>query len=282
MIDIERYARHFGFFAQEGQEALSKLSVTVIGCSGLGSQVILILAYLGVKKLYLVEPSDLKLSSLNRNVCAWQLDPIPGTSKLDVAERLVKLVNAGIEVVCIKEPLESDAAFNAIKRSDYVFGCLDHDGPRSILNELCIAYDKVLIDLASDIKECGSFGGRVVIVKEGQGCLYCYDVLDQADVTLYLSPEELVKDQAAVYGVPPEALHPETGPSVIFLNGVIANLGVTEFVMMATGKREPLRHFHYYGNTQKIRPRKDHRSHCPCCATHGMKEQAGVERYNAI
>ena len=39
-------------------------------------------------------------------------------------------------------------AFNAIIRADYVFGCLDCEGARLILNELCAAYVRPYWDLA--------------------------------------------------------------------------------------------------------------------------------------
>jgi len=51
----------------------------------------------------------------------------------------------------IHDSLVSDAAFDAIIASDYVFGCLDSEGARLVLTELCAAYAKPYVDMASDI-----------------------------------------------------------------------------------------------------------------------------------
>ena len=59
--------------------------------------------------------------------------------------------------------LSTKGAFEALKEVDYVFGCMGDDGVRFFLNEACLAYEKPLIDLASDVPEPGVFGGPVAI-----------------------------------------------------------------------------------------------------------------------
>ena len=98
---------------------------------------------------------------------------------------------------------------------------------------------EALIDLASDAPEPGVFGGHVAIVTGGHGCLHCLDLLDPDDVRRFLSPAEMVENEAAVYGINASALL-ETGPSVVSVNGVVASLGVTAFMALATGIQIPL------------------------------------------
>jgi molybdopterin-synthase adenylyltransferase len=60
-----------------------------------------------------------------------------------------------------------------------------------------------------------------------------------------------------IYGIPRSQLG-EAGPSVVSLNGVVASLGVTEFMVWATGLRQPKTHLVYRGDlgivTQNIDP----------------------------
>ena len=78
----------------------------------------------------------------------------------------------------------------AIEGADYVFGCVDNDGVRFFINEACVAYEKPLIDLASDVPEPGVFGGHVAITTGNHGCLHCLDLLDPDEVRRYFSPVE--------------------------------------------------------------------------------------------
>ena len=63
---------------------------------------------------------------------------------------------------------------------------------------------------------------------------------------MYLSPEysaglslsELVENEDAVYGIEGSALS-KTGPSVVSVNGVVASLGETAFMVLATGMKLP-------------------------------------------
>lgn len=232
-----------------------------------------------IKKAHdLIEPEKLDSTNLNRYVGARHDDV--GKYKTEIAERMIKEIDPEIEVELITAPLESEKAFEAIKAGDIVLSGFDHDGPRFILNELCVAYDKPLIDMASDVPEAGVYGGRVAVVKKGHGCLYCMDLLDMEDVRKYLTPGEQIENEAAVYGIGKEHLKQGTGPSVISINGVVASLGVTEFMAMMTGLRESFRLINYYGHTGKVVQSKDEpHKNCPYCEKRGVRQRAEVERY---
>lgn len=74
----------------------------------------------------------------------------------------------------------------------------------------------------------------------GDGCLSCLDALDQEELRLAAMTSEQRKDYARIYGIDLAALG-KTGPSVVSLNGVVASLAVTEFMVMITGLRAPAR-----------------------------------------
>ena len=87
----------------------------------------------------------------NRYVTARGPDAIPGTPKVDIAERLVRDIDPSIQVEKIYDSLVCERAFDCVIQSDYVFGCIDSEGIRLILTELCAAYTRPYLDIASDI-----------------------------------------------------------------------------------------------------------------------------------
>ena len=281
-MNTERYDRNIRFFAKEGQERLAACSVAVVGVGGLGTHVVQQLALLGVGRLDLVDKGELKKSSRNRYIGARHDDPVPGSPKVFIGERLVREIDPLIEVETIHDQLVSQAAFEAIRGCDYVFGCLDNDAARLVLNELCLAYSKPYFDLASDIPAEGAqYGGRVCAVWHDSGCLVCYGEIDAAEVNLDFMTEEQRRDHEAIYGVPADALD-EAGPSVVSINGVVASLAVTEFMLVATGKNDQPRKFlKYHGHLGVVTNVTDTPDpDCYYCAgVRGKGDSAGLTRY---
>ena len=281
-MKTERYDRNIHFFGEEGQDRLAAASVAVVGVGGLGTHVVQQLALLGVGRLALIDKGELKESSRNRYIGARHDDPVPGSAKVFIGERLAREINPQIGVEPVYDELASDAAFEAIKGCDYVFGCLDNDRARLILNELCLAYTKPYFDLASDIPiEEAQYGGRVCVVWDGDGCLVCYGEIDPADVYVASMTEEQRKDHEAIYGVRLEALG-EVGPSVVSINGVVASLAVTEFMLVATGMNDQPRKFLKYHGHRGIVTKVTDTPNLDCyyCAgVRGKGDSADLSRY---
>ena len=281
-IDRERDDRNVRFFGQIGQDRLAAASVAVVGVGGLGTHVVQQLALLGVGRLVLIDPEQVEETNRNRYVGLRHSDPVPGLPKVTLGRRLAEEINPQVEVVAVSNCLRSESAFEAIIRCDYVFGCLDSDGPRLILNELCSAYAKPYFDLASDIIDDGArYGGRLCVVGSDGGCLVCYDELDLAAARVDLMSDEQRKDHAAIYGVPSDALG-AFGPSVVSINGVIASLGVTEFMLMATGvPRPPRNRLKYHGarGIVTVVTGAPEPGCYYCSEIRGKEDAAGVRRY---
>ena len=281
-MKTERFDRNERFFGKQGQARLRKLTAAIIGVGGLGTHLVQQLALLGIGGLNLVDKEDLAESNRNRYVGVWHDDPVPGTRKVDLGERLAALIDPTIRVRKVSKSLVSVEGFDAVKSADVVFGCLDSDGVRNILNELCLAYDIPFFDLASDIirGEKPEYGGRVCAVVGGKRCLMCMDLLDQAEVSLDFAGAAERRDRDAIYGVNKTALG-EGGPSVVSVNGAVASLAVTEFVVMATGLREPKGLLNYYGHRGIVTAGAgDPEPGCYYCKLgRGQREAAGVERY---
>jgi len=278
-----QYDRNIRFFGKEGQERLAAAKVAVVGVGGLGTHVVQQLALLGIGRLALIDPEELDYTNFNRYIGASYDDPVPGTLKVNIGERLVKQINPQIQVTKIPKSLVSREAFDVIIAYDYVFGCVDREGLRLILTELCAAYSKPYLDLASDIilEPPPQYGGRVCIAWDGHGCLICYGELDIAEAQIDLMNPEVSRDRENIYGIPREVLD-KAGPSVVSINGVVASLSVTEFMLLVTGVRnEPRKLLKYRAHrggvsivTQEPTPDCYY-----CTALWGMADTADVHRY---
>lgn len=276
----EMRARHYGFFGREGQRKLSQLRVAVVGLGGTGSVVTQELAYLGVGALDLIDPEELDETNRGRYVTARAADPIPGSCKVNLATRMVSEIDQAIRVVGLPRSLLSVEAFRSVKTADAVLGCVDHDGVRFVLNELCVAYERPYFDVATGILSTEDFGGEVRCVVGREGCLACMGVLDQAEVDDLLSTGEQKAARMGAYGVPMAELG-NSGPSVISINGVAASLAVTEFMVWATGLRPPAGRLIYRGNRSTVHRVTDTLPDgCYYCTLlRGQRERAQVERY---
>jgi molybdopterin/thiamine biosynthesis adenylyltransferase len=277
-VSLSKYDRQLPLFGEVGQQKIRDTRIAIVGFGGLGTHIYQSLLLLGVLHIMLIEPET--FDETNRNRYIGFTDDDIGRHKLDAALRIAKSMNPKAQVDLIRAPLETVEAFTAIKKANVVFGTLDHDGPRAVLNELCVAYGVPLIDLASEISKDGaSFGGRVYIVSDGAGCLHCIgDGLDPDEVRRYFSTAENLENEATIYGVPVSDLQARTGPSVVSINGQIANMAVTEFMMMVTEMQSFCRAQNYRIHLRQIsKPGK--KDGCIVCQTHGTKENAGVERY---
>lgn len=281
-MDEQRFDRNIRFFGKEGQEKLSSTDVAIVGVGGLGTHLLQQLALLGVNRLALIDNETIDKTNRNRYITIRHTDSVPDTYKVDIGRRLIEEVNPDVQVVTVPLSLTSEAAFKEIRKSDYIFGCLDKDAPRMILNELCSAYKKPYIDLASDIipSDSPDYGGRVCISWDGNGCLECFDLLDKAEVQEQLERKEARKDRAAIYGVPADALD-ELGPSVVSINGVVASIGVTEFMLWVTGVRMPNRVSIYRGKRGIVTVSVDKpASGCYYCkGIRGKGDSVSVQRY---
>jgi hypothetical protein len=250
----ERYSRNEALFGSEGQRKIATTKVAIIGLGGLGSHVGQQLGYLGVTDYGLVDFDIVTDSSMNRLVGAVDTDVAKQTTKIVVADRTIKAINPEAAVRLVDAKVEAPEVETVIAAADVVFGCLDRDMPRLKLIELCARYAKPLFDLASDTGGEGDeiwYGGRVVLCN-GSGCLVCFDLLDQQEIARdSMSPGQR-EAHDRIYGVKRAALD-GTGPMVVSVNGVVASLAVTEFMVLVTGMRKPAAQLTYRGDVPAVR-----------------------------
>ena len=241
----ERFSRNIGLFGKEGQERIEATHAIIVGLGGIGSHVAQQLAYLGVKTFTVVDPQAVDESNLNRLIGATEADA-GVTAKVDVAARLISGVRADATVKTFTAPFKDSVAGDAAPASSVLFGCVDEDPVRLSLLQYAADNGLLYLDSATDISdEYGlDYGGRVFFNFVTGGCLSCFQELDQRALRRgAMTPEQLKADDE-IYGVPRTMLD-GTGPSVVSLNGVVASLAVTEFMVWTTGLRDPKRKLTY-------------------------------------
>jgi molybdopterin/thiamine biosynthesis adenylyltransferase len=250
----DRFDRSVRFFGTDGQRRIQDTTLTIAGVGGLGSIVVQHAALLGFGAMYQVDPGEFKTSGRNRYVTARHDDPVPGTRKVDIGRRLAHSINPAIRIESVAASIISEGGFAAIKESDIVLGCLDTDGARLLLLQVCAVLRKPYIDMATQILPEDTpirYGGRVCSSFFGCGCLACLDVIDRQEASRDLAGDAERANREALYGVAVEHLA-DSGPSVAPLNGVVASLGMMELMAFITGLREPQPHLNFDGRTGKV------------------------------
>jgi hypothetical protein len=151
-----------------------------------------------------------------------------GKTKVDVARTMIEAIQPDGTVTAIQKWI-ADAP-EAIEQADVVFGCLDKDIHRVELIKLCTAAGVQFFDLATDVDD-----------HHGPLTYGIYGV-DKADLD-------------------------EPGPSVVYLNGVIASIAVMEFMVWVTGLRAPQPLLTYRAERGIVRQSIDApREGCPYCS----------------
>ncbi|MBU1726809.1 MAG: ThiF family adenylyltransferase [Candidatus Omnitrophica bacterium] len=279
---FDRYNRQILAFGEDGQRRLCGTKVGIVGLGGIGAFVAQMLSYLGIKDFVLIDDDIVEESNLNRLVGASIEDARDKAPKLEVAKRVILHAHPQAIVRGVFKNLRSEEAIDSLAQApDIIFGCVDNDSARLILSELCAAYNKPLIDSGTEIINDGGyqeFGGRVIVARPGDYCLLCADQVDLEVARQELeSDREKIHRQVLGYGLGEKM----PDPSVVSLNSIVAGLAVTEFLMLVTGLREPLRRVTYKGMRGVFRESTDKKkNNCFICnSLVGKREQAGIKRY---
>jgi hypothetical protein len=274
--------RSIRFFGEVGQDRLRSASVSIVGVGGLGTHVVQQLALLGVGQLTLIDHELLEETNLNRYIGARPQDV--GMPKTEIGRRIALTCRPEIKVHVVPAKLQTHEAFDALRKSAFIFGCLDNEGARLVLTEFCAVYDVRYADLATEILPGSTleYGGRVFVSWAQSGCLVCLGALDLDEAASDLASPESRRDREDIYGVPSDAIT-GAGPAVVSLNGVIASLGVTEFMLGLTGIRNPQSFLVYRGSRGVVSVNADAPSpDCYYCDhVRGSGDGASLNRYVA-
>lgn len=228
----DRVARQVLAWGSVGQTRFRSARVAVIGCGGTGSHVITQLAHLGVGGLLLIDPDHVEVTNLSRLIGARPADV--GALKTDVLARAARAISPTLTVETIPlSLLDIDPA--VLAECDVIVCATDGHGSRALLTELAQQYVLPVVDLGVDIVPTQTqlhVGGQVRVLRPGDGCLHCADMLNPRLVwEEYLTEAErdLERKRGYISGVQAPA------PAVIALNGVVASLACLEVCQLLAG-----------------------------------------------
>ncbi len=132
-----RYNRHIMLpeIDVDGQARLLASRVLVLGVGGLGCPAAIYLATSGVGHLTLVDPDQVELSNLQRQIAhtsAWV-----GRDKVASAAHMLAALNPDVEVEGVARRLDEDALGEAVERADVVIDATDNFTARFAINRAC-------------------------------------------------------------------------------------------------------------------------------------------------
>ncbi len=227
----QRYARQMALpeFGAAGQEKLRAARVLLIGAGGLGSPAALYLAAAGVGTLGIVDPDEVELSNLHRQILHGSADL--GRAKVDSAADRLDGVNPYVRVEPIRGRFTAANALELARGWDLVVDGSDNFPTRYASNDACVA-----LGIPNVYGSVWRFEGQVSVFAPHRGgpCYRCVNPRAPA-------PGEVPScAEAGVLGVMP---------------GLIGTLQALEAIKLLTGIGDPLigRLLHVDGAAMKFR-----------------------------
>ena len=196
----------------EGQMALRKSSVLIVGVGGLGSPVALYLAAAGIGRIGIIDRDVVSLSNLQRQILYKERET--GLKKSECTAIRIKEISSDIAIEQYDKRLNIENAFNIIKKYDLVVDCSDNAATRYLIDDICAQQNKPFVYGA--ITE---YTGQVSVFDTRQNWRY---------IDLYPDRDSAEK-------------RPVEGMGVIgSLPGIIGSVQATEVIKIITHLGEPL------------------------------------------
>jgi adenylyltransferase/sulfurtransferase len=248
--DFARYSRHLLLpeVGLDGQRALCRARVLLVGAGGLGSPAALYLAAAGVGTLGLVDFDTVDVTNLQRQVLYGTRDV--GRPKLDAARDRIADLNPRVHVEPFPVRLAPDNGLEILRGFDVVLDGTDNFATRYLVNDAC-----VLAGVPNVYGSIFRFDGQASVFAATDGpCYRC----------LYRE-------------APPAGLVPSCAEGGVLgvLPGLVGTVQATEAIKLLTGAGTPLvgrmlllDALHWRVRTVSLR--RD--PACPACGTREIRE----------
>ncbi len=217
---VNKYSRQTTLkdFGQQGQDALAKAKVLVVGAGGLGCPVLQYLVSMGVGTIGIIDDDVVSITNLHRQILYGIKDI--GLPKVKVAKEKLHELNDEVQLVAYQERISQVNAVELISAYDIIIDCSDNFSTRYLINDACVLYSKPLV-----------YGA--VSSYEGQVAVFNYKNKDLAfsnnyrDLYPTMPREGEIQNcaEAGVLGVLP---------------GIIGTLQASEVIKVITGIGQPL------------------------------------------
>ena len=130
-----------------GQQTLMNASVIIIGLGGLGSAVSMYLASSGIGRLILVDPDQVELTNLQRQI-VHTTERI-GMFKVESAAIQLTALNPTVKLELIPRRLSEDSLIRLAQQADVIVDCTDNLTTRFMINRACVQAQKPLVSGAA-------------------------------------------------------------------------------------------------------------------------------------
>ncbi len=126
------FRRQIKLIGKENQEILSKKSVLIVGCGGLGNSVASIISCIGLKKIILIDFDNIEIHNLHRQFQFAKKDI--GKNKAEVLGEKIK--RCGVEIEIITKKFDENFNFDV----DLVFDASDNFETRQKIDKFAKKY----------------------------------------------------------------------------------------------------------------------------------------------
>jgi molybdopterin/thiamine biosynthesis adenylyltransferase len=140
-----RYSRHvlLDELGIEGQQRLLDAHALVVGAGGLGSPVALYLAASGVGRITLIDPDEVDLTNLQRQI-AHTTGRVGQAKALSAATAMAQL-NPGVQVNAVVAKADADWFDTVLPSVNVALDCTDNFATRQALNAACVRHQVPLV-----------------------------------------------------------------------------------------------------------------------------------------
>ncbi len=189
---VRRYSRQIllAEIGEEGQLALLRSKILLVGAGGLASPAALYLAAAGVGTIGIVDSDDVDLSNIHRQILHGTTDV--GRPKVESARDTILRTNPEVNVISHQKRLTQDNALEIIEEYDIVMDGSDNFATKFLLNDASFFRNKPYI-FGGAVR----FDGQVSVFhpKAGGPCLRC--------IMPEIPPPGPTCREAGVFGVVP-------------------------------------------------------------------------------
>jgi len=130
-----RYLRNFNTISFADQIQLLLSTIAVIGCGGLGGNIIDMLARLGIGNIIVIDGDIFNESNLNRQLLCTENNI--GKEKAETATERIKHINSSINTKTYSQFIDSKNIQKMIQEADLAVDALDNIPSRFVLEKAC-------------------------------------------------------------------------------------------------------------------------------------------------
>ena len=169
-----RYIRNMDIISPTEQLKLAESQVAIVGAGGLGGQVIILLARIGIGRLIVVDYDQFDETNLNRQALCRQ--EVLQKSKSQTAAETVASINPGVRVIPHQVRISAARIDQILAGTDVIVDALDNVPDRLMLQEAARRLGVPMVHGA-----LAGFEGRIMTVYPGDpGLKQLYDIAETA------------------------------------------------------------------------------------------------------